>query len=97
MLIEGFAILCRGRSGRCCVLLVLALTCVPSACAACRYKGEGRVAQAGYRNAHWVDGELLQFSGSSPMTSGAELGFVWSVPGEKRFLILLNKVDLEGL
>jgi hypothetical protein len=55
------------------------------------------VAQPGYRNPRWVDGELLQFSGGSPMTSGAELGFVWSVPGEKRFLILLNRVDLDGL
>eukprot|EP00798_Chlamydomonas_sp_ICE-L_P008659 gene8659-34110_t len=60
-----------------------------------RYKGEGRVAQRGFRNARWVEGELLVFSsGGTPLTGNAELGFVWAVPGEKRFLILLNKVDL---
>ncbi|GIL72613.1 hypothetical protein Vretifemale_2950 [Volvox reticuliferus] len=61
-----------------------------------RYKGEGRVAMAGYKSPRWVDGELLVFAvGASPVTGGAELGFVWSVPGEKRFLILLNKLDLK--
>jgi hypothetical protein len=30
----------------------------------------------------------------SPITGGAELGFVWAVPGERKYLILLNKVDL---
>ncbi|GIL43379.1 hypothetical protein Vafri_1149 [Volvox africanus] len=61
-----------------------------------RYKGEGRVAMAGYKSPRWVDGELLVFAvGASPVTDGAELGFVWSVPGEKRFLILLNKLDLK--
>ncbi|GFR41394.1 hypothetical protein Agub_g2035 [Astrephomene gubernaculifera] len=61
-----------------------------------RYKGEGRVAMAGYKSPRWVDGELLVFAvGASPVTGGAELGFVWAVPGEKRFLILLNKLDLK--
>lgn len=61
-----------------------------------RYKGEGRVAMAGYKSPRWVDGELLVFAvGASPVTGGAQLGFVWSVPGEKRFLILLNKLDLK--
>lgn len=61
-----------------------------------RYKGEGRIAATGYRNPRWVEGELLQFSSNSPVTRGAQLGFVWSVPGEKKFLILLNKVDLDN-
>ncbi len=44
----------------------------------------------------WVDGELLVFAvGASPVTGGAELGFVWSVPGEKRFLILLSRINLK--
>lgn len=61
-----------------------------------RYKGEGRVAMPGYKSPRWVEGELLVFTvGASPLTSGAELGFVWNVPGEKRFLILLNKLDLQ--
>jgi len=60
-----------------------------------RYKGEGRVAQRGNVEPRWVDGELLVFAvGASPLTAGAELGFVFVVPGERRFLILLNKIDL---
>lgn len=61
-----------------------------------RYCGQGRVAAPGFKNSRWVDGELLQFSATaSPLlTGGAQLGFVWAVPGEKRFLILLNRIDL---
>ena len=61
-----------------------------------RYRGEGRVAQKGFKEPRWVEGELLVFSAKgSPVTAGATLGFVWSVPGEKRFLILLNRIALE--
>lgn len=63
----------------------------------CRYKGEGRVAQPGFRSPRWVEGELLQFGANSPLTGTAALGFVWHVPNEKRFLILLNKLDLPAL
>ena len=43
----------------------------------------------------WVEGELLQF-GSNPMIQpGAELGFVWCVPNERRYLILLSRIDLD--
>jgi len=60
-----------------------------------RYKGEGRVAQRGFTQPRWVEGELLVFNAKgNTLTGGAELGFVWAVPGEKRFLILLNRVDL---
>lgn len=62
-----------------------------------RYKGEGRVAQKGNVAPRWVDGELLTFRSSNPVSNGAELGFVFVVPGERRFLILLNKIDLNGL
>jgi len=69
-----------------------------------RYKGEGCVAQPGFTNPMWVEGELLVFSapppsmpGVSSVTGGAELGFVWSMPGEKKFLILMNRVDLNDL
>lgn len=43
----------------------------------------------------WVEGELLHFSGSNPVTKGAELGFVWVVPHERRYLILLSRIDLD--
>ena len=68
-----------------------------------RLPGEGRIADANHANAKWVDGELLVFAPSSSggaaaraITGGARLGFVWSVPGERRFLILLNRVRLEA-
>ncbi len=47
----------------------------------------------GYSRPKWVEGELLVFSSNSPLTNGAQLGFVWHVPGERKFLILLNKVS----
>ncbi|KAI8469158.1 MAG: hypothetical protein J3K34DRAFT_369221 [Monoraphidium minutum] len=61
-----------------------------------RYPGSGRIADAGFANAKWVDGELLLFSGAANplVTGGARVGFVWSVPNDRRFLILLNRVAL---
>ena len=62
-----------------------------------RYRGEGRVAQDGYTNAKWVEGELLQFSAGAPLTRGAELGFVFSMDGMRRFLVLFTRVNLDDL
>ncbi|KAI8464100.1 MAG: hypothetical protein J3K34DRAFT_127360, partial [Monoraphidium minutum] len=64
---------------------------------AARYAGEGRIADPNYANAKWVGGELLLFGpGSNPLiTGGARVGFVWSVPNDRRFLILLNRIQLE--
>jgi len=64
---------------------------------AARYSGEGRIADSNYSNAKWVDGELLLFSSSANplITGGAKVGFVWSVPNDRRFLILLNRIQLE--
>ena len=60
-----------------------------------RYKGEGRVAKADYQEPKWGEGDLLVFNKrADPLMMGAELGFVWSVPGRRRYLILLNRVDL---
>ena len=60
-----------------------------------RYKGFGRAARPGFTDPQWVDGELLVLDGGAKdVTNGAELGFVWEVPGEKRFLILLGRVRL---
>jgi hypothetical protein len=63
---------------------------------AARYPGRGRVADANFSTPRWVEGELLEFSPSaSPLvTGGARMGFLWTVPNERRFLILLNRVDL---
>lgn len=60
-----------------------------------RYKGEGCTANKGFSQPKWVEGELLVFNAKgNPLTAGAELGFVWAIPNEKRFLILLNRVEL---
>ena len=60
-----------------------------------RYKGEGRVAKSGFADSHWVDGELLVLDGKGgALTGGAELGFVWAVPGERRLLILFSSLKL---
>jgi len=61
-----------------------------------RYKGEGRVARSGHTDPRWVEGELLLLDGKGgPLTGDAELGFVWSVPGERKFLILFNRLHLD--
>lgn len=60
-----------------------------------RYKGQGRVAKPGFAERNWVDGELLLLDGrGGQLTGGAELGFVWAVPGERRLLILFSSLEL---
>eukprot|EP01023_Acetabularia_acetabulum_P030709 TRINITY_DN28913_c0_g2_i1.p1 TRINITY_DN28913_c0_g2~~TRINITY_DN28913_c0_g2_i1.p1 ORF type:complete len:412 (-),score=79.62 TRINITY_DN28913_c0_g2_i1:728-1963(-) len=62
-----------------------------------RYKGEGRIAEAGFQNPRWVEGELLIFNGGyKPMIGVAELGVLYSAPGLKNFLILLHRLDLDS-
>lgn len=62
-----------------------------------RYKGQGRVAREGYSAAKWVEGELLTFSASNPMTRGAELGFVFNIDAARKYLLLFTKVKLDKL
>lgn len=59
-----------------------------------RYRGEGCVAHRGYEGQLWAEGELLLLDGQASITGGAEMGFVWSIPGERRFLILFSKLRL---
>jgi hypothetical protein len=47
-----------------------------------------------------VPGELIEFSGVSPLVRGAGLGFVWIAPGERggqRHLVLLTRVPLDDV
>lgn len=62
-----------------------------------RYKGQGRVAREGYSAAKWVDGELLTFSAANPMTRGAELGFVFNIDANRKYLLLFTKVKLDKI
>ncbi|XP_065872634.1 protein EXECUTER 1, chloroplastic [Euphorbia lathyris] len=58
-----------------------------------RYKGQGRLAEPGYKNPRWVDGELVVLDGKY-IKGGPVVGFVYWAP-EYHFLVFFNRLRLQ--
>ncbi|CAM8941558.1 unnamed protein product [Rhodiola kirilowii] len=58
-----------------------------------RYKGQGRLAEAGFRNPRWVDGELVVLDGKF-MKGGPAVGFVYWAP-EYHFILFFSRLRLQ--
>ncbi|XP_028965342.2 protein EXECUTER 1, chloroplastic-like [Malus domestica] len=58
-----------------------------------RYKGQGRLAEPGFRNPRWVDGELVILDGKY-IKGGPVVGFVYWAP-EYHFLAFFNRLRLQ--
>ncbi|XP_073048313.1 protein EXECUTER 1, chloroplastic-like isoform X2 [Primulina eburnea] len=58
-----------------------------------RYKGQGRLAEPGFKNPRWVDGELVILDGKH-IKGGPVVGFVYWAP-EFHFLVFFNRLRLQ--
>ncbi|XP_019423479.1 PREDICTED: protein EXECUTER 1, chloroplastic-like [Lupinus angustifolius] len=58
-----------------------------------RYKGQGRLAEPGFQNPRWVDGELVILDGKH-LKAGPVVGFVYWAP-EYHFLVFFNRLRLQ--
>ncbi|KAI3497430.1 hypothetical protein L1887_40028 [Cichorium endivia] len=58
-----------------------------------RYRGQGRLAEAGFQNPKWVDGELVILDGKY-INGGPVVGFVYWAP-ENHFLMFFNQLRLQ--
>ncbi|KAM3377470.1 protein EXECUTER 1, chloroplastic [Capsicum galapagoense] len=58
-----------------------------------RYKGQGRLAEPGFRNPRWVDGELVILDGKY-IKGGPVVGFVYWDP-EYHFLVFFHRLRLQ--
>lgn len=58
-----------------------------------RYRGQGRLAEPGFKNPRWVDGELVILDGKY-IKGGPVVGFVYWAP-EFHFLVFFNRLRLQ--
>ncbi|KAF6160608.1 hypothetical protein GIB67_019548 [Kingdonia uniflora] len=58
-----------------------------------RYKGQGRLAEPGFQNPRWVDGELVILDGKY-IKGGPVVGFVYWAP-DYHFLVFFNRLRLQ--
>ncbi|KAI9110431.1 hypothetical protein K1719_018591 [Acacia pycnantha] len=58
-----------------------------------RYKGQGRLAEPGFRNPRWVDGELVILDGKY-IKAGPVVGFVYWAH-DYQFLVFFNRLRLQ--
>ncbi|KAJ0800977.1 putative protein EXECUTER [Helianthus annuus] len=58
-----------------------------------RYRGQGRLADPGFQNPRWVDGELVILDGKY-INGGPVVGFVYWAP-ESHFLVFFNQLSLQ--
>ncbi|XP_076897260.1 protein EXECUTER 1, chloroplastic-like [Bidens hawaiensis] len=58
-----------------------------------RYRGQGRLADPGFQNPRWVDGELVILDGKY-INGGPVVGFVYWAP-ESHFLVFFNQLRLQ--
>nr|XP_043627528.1 protein EXECUTER 1, chloroplastic-like [Erigeron canadensis] len=58
-----------------------------------RYRGQGRLADPGFKNPRWVDGELVILDGKY-INGGLIVGFVYWAP-ESHFLVFFNQLRLK--
>ncbi|KAK1430293.1 hypothetical protein QVD17_12935 [Tagetes erecta] len=59
-----------------------------------RYRGQGRLADPGFKNPRWVDGELVILDGKY-INGGPVVGFVYWAP-ESHFLVFFNQLRLQA-
>ncbi|KAL4555939.1 hypothetical protein LXL04_038573 [Taraxacum kok-saghyz] len=59
-----------------------------------RYRGQGRLADPGFQNPRWVDGELVILDGKY-IKGGPVVGFVYWAP-EYHFLVFFNQLRLQN-
>ncbi|GJY29318.1 protein executer 1, chloroplastic [Tanacetum coccineum] len=66
---------------------------IPEEFGVARYRGQGRLADPGFKNPRWVDGELVILDGKY-INGGPVVGFVYWAP-ESHYLVFFNQLNLQ--